>query len=170
MEEERRLCYVGMTRAEKRLFLTSARYRRRFGGGQQEATIPSRFLNEVPRALVEDLGAQDDRDRSISRRTHEVRETARRNLYTGKTYNSVDNIQQFFAERGKALRRYRRRQTRNRNRSSRLSPHNPQPRAAGTPARPHDAASAPAPPSGIPNMAGERCCVAKAMARMLSSR
>ena len=48
MEEERRLCYVGMTRSEKRLFLTSARYRRRFGGGQQEATIPSRFLREVP--------------------------------------------------------------------------------------------------------------------------
>ncbi len=32
MEEERRLCYVGMTRAEKRLYLTWARYRRRFGG------------------------------------------------------------------------------------------------------------------------------------------
>ena len=31
---------------------------------------------------------------------HEVRETAKRNLYTGKTYNSVENIQQFFAERG----------------------------------------------------------------------
>ena len=30
----------------------------------------------------------------------EVRETAKRNLYTGKTYNSVENIQQFFAERG----------------------------------------------------------------------
>src|SRR6202035_4987383 len=56
MEEERRLCYVGMTRSEKRLFLTSARYRRRFGGGQQEGTIPSRFLREVPKALIEDLG------------------------------------------------------------------------------------------------------------------
>src|ERR1700683_5563617 len=61
MEEERRLCYVGMTRSEKRLFLTSARYRRRFGGGQQEATIPSRFLREVPRALVEDLGQSRQR-------------------------------------------------------------------------------------------------------------
>src|SRR6185437_12057145 len=36
MEEERRLCYVGMTRAEKRLYLSWARYRRRFGGGEQE--------------------------------------------------------------------------------------------------------------------------------------
>ena len=40
MEEERRLCYVGMTRAEKRLFLSWARSRRRFGGGQPEAEYP----------------------------------------------------------------------------------------------------------------------------------
>ena len=52
MEEERRLCYVGMTRAEKRLYLTWARYRRRFGGGQPEVCLPSRFLNEVPPSLV----------------------------------------------------------------------------------------------------------------------
>jgi DNA helicase-2/ATP-dependent DNA helicase PcrA len=97
MEEERRLCYVGMTRSEKRLFLTSARYRRRFGGGQQEGTIPSRFLREVPKALVEDLG--QSRQRAPQ---YEAREAVRPNVYTGKTYNSVDNIQQFFAERGKA--------------------------------------------------------------------
>ena len=104
MEEERRLCYVGMTRSEKRLFLTSARYRRRFGGGQQEATIPSRFLREVPRALVEDLGHARQRSApqvDLFAEQYEVRESARRNAYTGKTYNSVENIQQFFAERGK---------------------------------------------------------------------
>ena len=54
LEEERRLCYVGMTRAEKKLFLTWARYRRRFGGGQPEASIKSRFLDEVPTKLIED--------------------------------------------------------------------------------------------------------------------
>jgi DNA helicase II / ATP-dependent DNA helicase PcrA len=106
MEEERRLCYVGMTRSEKRLFLTSARYRRRFGGGQQEATIPSRFLREVPRSLVEDLSPPrqtvPSRGPDLFAEQYEVRETAKRNLYTGKTYNSVENIQQFFAERGKA--------------------------------------------------------------------
>jgi DNA helicase II / ATP-dependent DNA helicase PcrA len=109
MEEERRLCYVGMTRSEKRLFLTSARYRRRFGGGQQEATIPSRFLREVPRDLVEDLGQSRQRTQQpaapqvdLFAEQNAVREAAKRNLYTGKTYNSVDNIQQFFAERGKA--------------------------------------------------------------------
>jgi DNA helicase II / ATP-dependent DNA helicase PcrA len=98
MEEERRLCYVGMTRSEKRLFLTSARYRRRFGGGQQEATIPSRFLREVPKALVQDLGQA----RQSNLRSPQVeRETVRPNLFTGKTYNSVDNIQQFFQDRNK---------------------------------------------------------------------
>ena len=55
MEEERRLCYVGMTRAQKRLILSWAKYRRRFGGGEQERSIPSRFLNEVPENLIVDL-------------------------------------------------------------------------------------------------------------------
>jgi DNA helicase II / ATP-dependent DNA helicase PcrA len=99
MEEERRLCYVGMTRAEKKLYLTWARYRRRFGGGQPEASIHSRFLKEVPLNLLETVrGDQGHVDLFAER--HEVRETARRNLYTGKTYNSVENIRQFFNERG----------------------------------------------------------------------
>jgi DNA helicase-2/ATP-dependent DNA helicase PcrA len=103
MEEERRLCYVGMTRAEKRLFLTSARYRRRWGGGESEASIPSRFLSEVPQALVQDLSPKKRAGQvDLYGERQEVREAARRNLYTGKTYNSVENIQQFFNERGKS--------------------------------------------------------------------
>ncbi len=102
MEEERRLCYVGMTRAEKRLFLTTAKYRRRWGGGETEASIPSRFLSEVPEALIQDLSPRKRPGQfDLSGERHEVREAARRNLYTGKTFNSVENIQQFFAERGK---------------------------------------------------------------------
>ena len=57
MEEERRLCYVGMTRAQKRLYLSWARYRRRFGGAQPEVSLPSRFLNEVPPSLREKLSS-----------------------------------------------------------------------------------------------------------------
>jgi DNA helicase-2/ATP-dependent DNA helicase PcrA len=102
MEEERRLCYVGLTRAQKRLFLSSARYRRRWGGGETEASIPSRFLSEVPKALTEDLNPKQRAHQvELSSERYEVRESAKRNLYTGKTYNSVENIQQFFAERGK---------------------------------------------------------------------
>jgi len=98
MEEERRLCYVGMTRAEKKLHLTWARYRRRFGGGQPEPSIRSRFLKEVPPGLIESVRSMQGMDLYAER--HEVRETARRNLYTGKTYNSVENIKQFFSEKG----------------------------------------------------------------------
>src|SRR5258708_30092749 len=51
LEEERRLFYVGMTRAERRLFLTRAPRRRVFG--EYQATEPSRFIDEVPAALVD---------------------------------------------------------------------------------------------------------------------
>ncbi len=57
LEEERRLCYVGMTRAMDTLVMTRARYRRRYGNDMPEASIPSRFLEEVPARLVEDLGS-----------------------------------------------------------------------------------------------------------------
>jgi DNA helicase-2/ATP-dependent DNA helicase PcrA len=55
MEEERRLCYVGMTRAMDTLIMTRARYRRRYGNDSPESSMPSRFLEEVPSRLIEDL-------------------------------------------------------------------------------------------------------------------
>jgi len=51
LEEERRLCYVGMTRARTRLVLTGAARRRVFG--EYQASEPSRFLDEVPSELIE---------------------------------------------------------------------------------------------------------------------
>jgi DNA helicase-2/ATP-dependent DNA helicase PcrA len=57
LEEERRLCYVGMTRAMDTLVMTRARYRRRYGSDMPEPSIPSRFLEEVPAHLVDDLGS-----------------------------------------------------------------------------------------------------------------
>jgi DNA helicase II / ATP-dependent DNA helicase PcrA len=57
LEEERRLCYVGMTRAMDTLVMTMARYRRRYGSDMPEPSIASRFLEEVPARLVEDLGS-----------------------------------------------------------------------------------------------------------------
>jgi DNA helicase-2/ATP-dependent DNA helicase PcrA len=56
LEEERRLCYVGMTRAMDALVLTRARYRRRYGNDMPEPSIASRFLEEVPAHLMEMLG------------------------------------------------------------------------------------------------------------------
>jgi DNA helicase-2/ATP-dependent DNA helicase PcrA len=51
LEEERRLCYVGMTRAQSQLVLTSAARRRVFG--EYQSTQPSRFLDEIPSELVD---------------------------------------------------------------------------------------------------------------------
>ncbi len=104
MEEERRLCYVGMTRAEKRLYITWAKYRRRFGGGEQERSIASRFLREVPSELVLNLSPEEDEDRrpqvNLTAERYDVRYGAKKNLFTGKTYNSLENISQFFSDRG----------------------------------------------------------------------
>ena len=58
LEEERRLCYVGMTRAMNTLILTRAHYRRRYGNDAPEMSIPSRFIEEVPSQLVENLGGR----------------------------------------------------------------------------------------------------------------
>jgi DNA helicase II / ATP-dependent DNA helicase PcrA len=102
MEEERRLCYVGMTRAEKRLVMTWAKYRRKFGGGEQERTIGSRFLKEVPQNLTISLGVEEEDTPQVDLMAErwQVRQDSRKNLYTGKTYNSLENISQFFKERG----------------------------------------------------------------------
>ena len=50
MEEERRLCYVGITRAKERLTLTSANQRMK--NGETMFNRPSRFINEIPRYLL----------------------------------------------------------------------------------------------------------------------
>jgi len=54
LEEERRLCYVAITRAEERVYMTNARSRLYFGNIQ--ANLPSRFLSEIPGELLEFRG------------------------------------------------------------------------------------------------------------------
>ncbi len=60
LEEERRLCYVGMTRAKDRLYLTSARRRMLFGAIQ--ANLPSRFLSEISSEHIEHIAPDDEGD------------------------------------------------------------------------------------------------------------
>jgi DNA helicase II / ATP-dependent DNA helicase PcrA len=141
VEEERRLCYVGMTRAMDQLVLTRAVYRRRYGTDMPEASVPSRFLEEIPAELMEQLGtsrrnssqtsgaysqsagrtrvpdphgqgrrpgvsalhksephyAYEDEDQSApwAERPGPAQATP------GPKYNSIDNIAEFFASRGK---------------------------------------------------------------------
>jgi DNA helicase II / ATP-dependent DNA helicase PcrA len=135
IEEERRLCYVGMTRAMDQLILTRAVYRRRYGTDLPEASVPSRFLEEVPAPLLEELGTRrpsaarvgtgtfgrpagrspayesegthysyEDEDQSTSwhagdsgrGQTRTQKPTA-----PARPYNSIENIAEFFASRGK---------------------------------------------------------------------
>ena len=143
VEEERRLCYVGMTRAMDQLILTRAVYRRRYGTDLPEASVPSRFLEEVPAPLIEELGRRrstgsgyvgtaalgrpagrspaaydaadthysyEDEDQSAAWQAS--RGDSRPRLSSGakprsattapaKPYNSIENIAEFFASRGK---------------------------------------------------------------------
>jgi DNA helicase-2/ATP-dependent DNA helicase PcrA len=129
VEEERRLCYVGMTRAMDQLILTRAVYRRRYGTDLPEASVPSRFLEEVPVSLIEDLAkprvgrtllsaqsrsdgysathySYEDEDQSAV--WHESGRDGRpRPSSVAKPrapvphYNSIENIAEFFASRGK---------------------------------------------------------------------
>ncbi len=121
IEEERRLCYVGMTRAMDTLILSRARYRRRYGTDMPEASVASRFLEEVPRELMQDLGSprkpsyRDTTDYGTSthysyededqRPQYAAREPAKRTSYNAPAYNSIDNIADFFASRGKKFNR-----------------------------------------------------------------
>jgi DNA helicase-2/ATP-dependent DNA helicase PcrA len=146
IEEERRLCYVGMTRAMDTLILSRAVYRRRYGTDMPEASVPSRFLEEVPPQLVEEMGGSrrrtsaaggyssssssysssagsyssgsaragrprphgqeshgphysyEDEDQSATWDPERVKAKAPTPV---KNYNSIDNIAEFFASRGK---------------------------------------------------------------------
>jgi DNA helicase-2/ATP-dependent DNA helicase PcrA len=89
IEEERRLCYVGMTRAERQLFITRARYRRFLGNESLSVTEVSRFIGEIPEHLTEiRLNGMPQR-KAVP--------------YQGSTYNSVESIQEFYRKRGKQI-------------------------------------------------------------------
>ncbi|MBK1644970.1 DNA helicase II [Thiocapsa imhoffii] len=67
LEEERRLCYVGMTRAMQQLYLTHAESRRLYG--REDRAMPSRFLREIPKELIEDLRARGPARRASAHAT-----------------------------------------------------------------------------------------------------
>ncbi|MGF1482198.1 MAG: DNA helicase PcrA [Cyanophyceae cyanobacterium] len=70
LEEERRLCYVGVTRAQEQLFLTHAR--ERYTWGSREVSRPSQFLQELPEDLISSNTAPASEVRSLHRQSEEV--------------------------------------------------------------------------------------------------
>ncbi|MET0646675.1 MAG: UvrD-helicase domain-containing protein [Pyrinomonadaceae bacterium] len=113
MEEERRLCYVAITRAERFLYVSHAMRRRVYG--EEMASEPSQFLNEMPLESIEDLSRGASwlsfaRSSSAVESRHTARalrgETARpEKRFEGKTYDSADSIAEFFRQRGDQIRR-----------------------------------------------------------------
>jgi DNA helicase-2/ATP-dependent DNA helicase PcrA len=104
LEEERRLMYVAMTRAEKLLFVTHAMRRRVYG--EEIASEPSQFLNEIPLELLEDLSMGNSWLSFKHLPTKDYEQTAYRKekkTYTGKTYDSAESIAEFFKERNKQM-------------------------------------------------------------------
>jgi len=111
LEEERRLAYVAITRAEKMLYVTHSMRRRVYG--EEIVAEPSQFLNELPIELIEDLtpgpswlsyakssGVQTSRAAAATLRNDDYVPPKKKNLYTGQTYNSADAIAEFFRNRG----------------------------------------------------------------------
>ena len=105
LEEERRLCYVAITRAEKYLYVTHAMKRRVYG--EELASEPSQFLNEMPLELIEDLSTGKSWlsfARGSSTIDYEHGEHRKeKKKYAGKTYDSVDSIAEFFKLRGQQM-------------------------------------------------------------------
>lgn len=88
VEEERRLCYVGMTRARKRLILTRASHRRTYGEEYLRPARPSRFLSEIPSELFEHATAPGSR--------------AKPRTLWGNARNSVESVHEFLGRSGLA--------------------------------------------------------------------
>ncbi|MFL6546930.1 MAG: ATP-dependent helicase, partial [Candidatus Udaeobacter sp.] len=105
LEEERRLCYVAITRAEKFLYVTHAMKRRVYG--EELASEPSQFLNEMPLDLIEDLSTGKSWlsfARGSSTIDYEQGEYRKdRSKYAGKTYDSVESIAEFFKLRSQQM-------------------------------------------------------------------
>jgi len=105
LEEERRLAYVAMTRAERYLYVTHAMKRRVYG--EELASEPSTFLNEMPTELLEDLSLGKSwlsfkhGSSAIDYEQGEYRKE--RKKYMGKTYDSADSIAEFFKQRSRQM-------------------------------------------------------------------
>ena len=105
LEEERRLAYVAMTRAERYLYVTHAMRRRVYG--EELASEPSQFLNEMPTDLLEDLSlgkswlSFKNGSSTIDYEHGEYKKE--RKKYAGKTYDSVDSIADFFKQRNRQM-------------------------------------------------------------------
>jgi len=102
LEEERRLCYVGLTRAKSKLYLTYSQQRRFYGRDTGEQNFPSRFLNEIPQHLIrkQSSGRSEFGIRDMGANTGEnrYRRLSYKKKSSGATYNSVESARDFLED------------------------------------------------------------------------
>lgn len=97
LEEERRLCYVGITRAKERLYLSNAKKRMLYG--KENLTIPSRFLKEIPENLIETSSSSIKEEKKIDKskvyydeeQTYNVGDAVTHTIYGRGVVISVDD-------------------------------------------------------------------------------
>ena len=109
LEEERRLCYVAMTRAQTRLWIIRSRMRRTYGSDVPTMIQASRFIGEIPKALVNNLSGPDSdseyhRARSPARGMYrqskfQPASFPRAKTYAGATHNTPDAVRKFLQSR-----------------------------------------------------------------------
>ncbi|MDR0311486.1 MAG: UvrD-helicase domain-containing protein, partial [Acidobacteriota bacterium] len=96
LEEERRLCYVGITRARKKLFVAWTSFRKAYGPGAGFPARMSRFLREMPEDLVEGLGNMDAEERTESF----VRQSKFAPPFSGRSHESSGKYRSNFSRGG----------------------------------------------------------------------
>jgi DNA helicase-2/ATP-dependent DNA helicase PcrA len=102
LEEERRLCYVAITRAERQLYLSHALMRRIYGA--ESSCEPSQFLYELPAELIEDLSRGESVFKALRQGRKPARSVANNSIsyrpagYASTNHNntSVESVRQFF--------------------------------------------------------------------------
>ena len=105
LEEERRLCYVGLTRAQKRIYLTYSLRRRFYGREGEGMNPPSRFLAEIPGHLVRDGSSllyphASELSRPSGTFVRKSFPAKSGGSFQGKTYDSVESVHGFLQKLG----------------------------------------------------------------------
>lgn len=103
VEEERRLCYVGITRARKKLFLTNAKQRTLYGSTSY--TIPSRFLSEIPEDLYDEVSKDNinrRKERQNSSYLNSEYDSVQRKINSfGQSINAAGSISSGYSSKSK---------------------------------------------------------------------
>ncbi len=93
IEEERRLCYVGITRAKQELFLTNARQRTMYG--TTTYTVPSRFVEEIPNEYLDEKSIDNKKQNEKKQEKYTDQEYSKVESWLSHTYNEIADSESY---------------------------------------------------------------------------